>query len=256
MKRFLILLLPALLGSIVAAAQPKIVAHRGYWTAPGSAQNSLASFSKADSVGCFGSEIDVWLTADNHVVVFHDKVSHGLEIQKSKFADIRRTITLANGEKVPTLDEYLRHVATLPRMRLVLEMKQHDDILREDICIRKIVKALKKHGLVARTDFITFSINGCLTFKKLLPEVPIYYINGDLPPQSIKKLGFAGIDYGMKVYRQHPHWVKEAHDLGLEVNSWTVNSEEDMRFFIDLGLDYLTTNYPERLKAIIAEGRH
>lgn len=256
MKRLLFFLLPALLGCFAAAAQPKIVAHRGYWTAPGSAQNSLASFSKADSVGCFGSEMDVWLTADNHVVVFHDRVSHGLEIQKSKLADIRRTITLPNGEKVPTLDEYLRHVASLPRTRLVLEMKHNDDLNREDLCARKIAKALKKYGLVGRTDFISFSINACLAFKKLLPEVPVFYINGDLPPKSVKKLGFAGIDYGMKVYRQNPHWVKEAHDLGLEVNTWTVDSEEDMRFFIDLGLDYLTTDYPERLKAVIAEGRH
>ena len=51
-------------GSAVIA-QPKVIAHRGYWTAPESAQNSLASFTKADAVGVYGSEIDVWLTADN-----------------------------------------------------------------------------------------------------------------------------------------------------------------------------------------------
>ena len=49
-------------GTAAAFAQPKVIAHRGYWTAPNSAQNSLASFSKADSVGAFGSEMDVWLS--------------------------------------------------------------------------------------------------------------------------------------------------------------------------------------------------
>ena len=46
-------------------------AHRGYWTAPESAQNSLASFTKADAVGVYGSEINVWLTADNKPIVAH-----------------------------------------------------------------------------------------------------------------------------------------------------------------------------------------
>ena len=55
-------------------AQPKVIAHRGYWTAPGSAQNSLASFAKADSIGVYGSEMDVWLTGDDKLVVNHDQV--------------------------------------------------------------------------------------------------------------------------------------------------------------------------------------
>lgn len=42
----------------------------------------------------------------------------------------------------------------------------------------------------------------------------------------------------MKVLRKNPEWVKQAHDLGLEVNVWTVDSEEDMKYFIGLGVDY------------------
>ena len=32
---------------------------------------------------------------------------------------------------------------------------------------------------------------------------------------------------------------------------WTVDEEEDMRYFIDLGVDYITTDYPERLQALL-----
>ena len=105
--------------------------------------------------------------------------------------------------------------------------------------------------MLERTDIIAFSINACLAFKKLLPDTRIYYLNGDLPPKSIKKLGLAGIDYSMGVLRKHPQWVKEAHELGLEVNVWTVDSEEDMKYFIGLGVDYITTDYPERLQALL-----
>ena len=45
--------------------------------------------------------------------------------------------------------------------------------------------------------------------------------------------------------------MKQAHELGLGVNVWTVDSEEDMRYFIDLGVDFITTDYPERLQAML-----
>ncbi len=57
-------------GTAAAFAQPKVIAHRGYWTAPNSAQNSFCFvLQKADSVGAFGSEMDVWLTADDKLIV-------------------------------------------------------------------------------------------------------------------------------------------------------------------------------------------
>ena len=46
-------------------AQTQVIAHRGYWKTDGSAQNSIAALLKADSIGCYGSEFDVWLTADD-----------------------------------------------------------------------------------------------------------------------------------------------------------------------------------------------
>ena len=55
----------------------------------------------------------------------------------------------------------------------------------------------------------------------------------------------------MKVLRKHPEWVKQAQELGLEVNVWTVDTEEDMRYFIEQGVDYITTDYPERLQALL-----
>ena len=35
-------------------AQTQVIAHRGFWKTPGSAQNSITSLQKADSIGCYG----------------------------------------------------------------------------------------------------------------------------------------------------------------------------------------------------------
>ena len=251
-KKLILAAAMLLTGSAAVAAQPKVISHRGYWTAPNSAQNSLASFTKADSVGVFGSEIDVWLTADDKLIVNHDRVYKGTDInmEKSTLKEIT-SIVLLNGENIPTLDAYLRLVATKPNTRLILEMKSLSDLKREDLAAEKIIKALRKYNLLDRTDIIAFSINACLAFKKLMPDGRIFYLNGDLAPRSIKKLGLTGIDYSMSVLRKNPKWVEQAHKEGLEVNVWTVDTEEDMRYFIDLGVDYITTDYPERLQALL-----
>jgi len=251
-KKLILAAAMLLTGSAAVAAQPKVISHRGYWTAPNSAQNSLASFTKADSVGVFGSESDVWLTADDKLIVNHDRVYKGTDInmEKSTLKEIT-SIVLPNGENIPTLDAYLRLVATKPNTRLILEMKSLSDLKREDLAAEKIIKALRKYNLLDRTDIIAFSINACLAFKKLMPDGRIFYLNGDLAPRSIKKLGLTGIDYSMSVLRKNPKWVEQAHKEGLEVNVWTVDTEEDMRYFIDLGVDYITTDYPERLQALL-----
>jgi glycerophosphoryl diester phosphodiesterase len=46
--------------------------------------------------------------------------------------------------------------------------------------------------------------------------------------------------------------VAEAHTLGLEVVPWTVNAEADMARVIDMGVDGLVTDYPDRARAVIA----
>ena len=61
----------------------EVIAHRGFWTTDGSAQNSLAALVKADSIHCYGSEFDVWLTTDNQLVVNHDATFKGVTMQSA-----------------------------------------------------------------------------------------------------------------------------------------------------------------------------
>ena len=98
MTKNLILAAAMLLAGGAVAAQPKVIAHRGYWTAPESAQNSIASFTKADAVGVFGSEIDVWLTADDKLIVNHDRIYKGTDVNMEKATAKEITaIVLPNG---------------------------------------------------------------------------------------------------------------------------------------------------------------
>ena len=232
-------------------AQTKVVAHRGYWKTEGSAQNSLASLVKADSIGAYGSEFDVWLTADDHLVVNHDRVFKGVDFPKASMGEIL-SIRLDNGEKVPTLEEYLVKASRHPDIRLVLEVKTHgNDSVRQTLACQKIVDMVNSFKLQKRVDYIAFSLFACKELHRLSPSTPVYYLNGDLSPEEVKKLGFAGLDYSYKVFEKHPEWIEEATKLGLEVNVWTVDDPEMMKRLIRQNVDYITTNDPERLQELL-----
>lgn len=235
----------------VSAAKPEVIAHRGYWKTEGSAQNSIRSFVKADSVKCFASEFDVWITADGTLVLNHDATINDVVIETSPAVDVLAQ-TLSNGEHVPTLESCLREAVKLPEMRLVCELKPHANSAREKEATKGILAMMKKYGLEDRVDYITFSRDAFADLCKKAPKgTPVYYLSGDYVPEQIKFLKGAGIDYSIKVMRKHPEWIKQCHKLGLKVNVWTVDKPEDMQWCIDQGVDYITTNQPELLQSLL-----
>lgn len=233
-----------------AKPQPKVIAHRGYWETEGSAQNSIRSLIKADSIGAYASEFDVWMTPDSVLVVNHDAKFKGVVIEDTPSAEVL-AVVLDNGETLPTLESYLSTAAKL-NTRIVCELKTHTDRSRERAAVRGILAMVEKYGLQNKIDYITFSRDAFKEFLKLAPEgTGVYYLDGDYIPEQIKFLGAAGIDYSLKAMKKHPEWVKQCHDLGLKVNVWTVNKPKDMQWCIDQGVDFITTNRPEELQQML-----
>ena len=70
---------------LAAHAQTQVIAHRGFWKAEGSAQNSITALKKAAEAEVYGSEFDVQLTVDGVVVVNHDETIAGLTIGKTPY---------------------------------------------------------------------------------------------------------------------------------------------------------------------------
>lgn len=239
-----------LLTSYGVMAQTQVIAHRGYWKTPGSAQNSIAALVKADSIHCYGSEFDVWLAADDQLVVNHDPTFRTQSMESSP-ATLLTTLQLDNGERLPTLAKYLRTAKNL-HTRLILELKAHSTPERETKAIEQIVDMVKKFGLEDRMEYITFSLHATKEFIRLAPAgTPVFNLDGKLTPKELKEMGCAGPDYHYSVFRKKPEWIKECHDLGLKVNAWTVNSPEEMKWLIDKNVDFITTNEPVLLQEIL-----
>lgn len=235
-----------ILGTAGLYAQ-QIIAHRGYWKTDGSAQNSLASLRKADSIRVYGSEVDFWLSADGVPVVNHDATVtlNGVKIrvEETPLATLRQ-VKLSNGEILPTVEEYLDAFATCRHTRLIIELKTHGSKERETELARKVIGMVRERGLQEKVEYIAFGLHFVQQVRMIDPQAKVYYLNGDLSPGVLAAIGAAGFDYHYNVVYKWPQWVQAAHDLGQKVNIWTVNRPEDIRKIIDLKVDFITTDEP------------
>ena len=249
-----LLIVLSLLSCVETESEPKVkvIAHRGYWNTEGSAQNSIRAIELADEIKAYGSEFDVHLTSDNVLVVFHDRKIDSIDIQQTPYADLKN-ITIANGEKIPTLDQLLERAKSLKHTKLIFELKSHSTPERDREAAKYSVDMISEKGLTKQTEYIAFSLEAAKELHRLSPETPVYYLNGDLSPKELKDLGLAGLDYHYGVMRKNPNWFKEAKDLGLKINIWTVNKPEIMKEMIDAGADFITTDEPELLQQVIRE---
>ncbi|WP_296704819.1 glycerophosphodiester phosphodiesterase family protein [Algoriphagus sp.] len=229
----------------------KVIAHRGAWKSNNHPQNTLASLRQAVALGCEGSEFDVWMTADGILVVNHDSDFMGMPIETTNFKELL-TKNHENGEKLSSIEEYLAEGKKQKGTKLIFEIKPSKiSISRSEEVAEKSVLAVKKMKAQKWVDYITFSYEGGLKVIMSDPKANVAYLTGDKTPAELKEAGFFGFDYNIGMLRKNPHWIKEAKDLGLTVNAWTVNQEEDMRWLLEMGADFITTDEPELLLSIV-----
>ena len=234
----------ALFMAMDVCGQTKVIAHRGYWDTEGASQNSRASLKNALDLNIYGSETDIWLTTDGHLMVNHDPSYKGITLQKATYAQCKN-LTLSNGEKMPELKEFLQIMKkTKSRTKLIIEIKKHDKLEANRAAARATVKAVKKYGVAKKVEYISFSLEAGKELVKCAPKARVAYLNGDITPAMLYIDNITGIDYHLSVLRDNPHWVDEAHGLDMDVNVWTVNKATDMREMKKLGVDYITTNNP------------
>lgn len=246
MKNFILGL--AVLSTVLMKAQTQIIAHRGYFQAqPPTTENSITSLENAQKLKVYGSEFDVRMTKDGVLVINHDEHHGKMEISEASFKELE-ALKLSNGEKFPTLKDYLKQGKKDPSVKLVVEIKPAKTPEIENEITQKTIKMIKDMKLESQSEFISFSLNICKEIKKLAPAFKVQYLNGELSPEQIKKEGLDGMDYHYSVFQKNPTWISEAKTLGLITNSWTVN---DVAVYDELkkqGIGFVTTNIPEQLK--------
>lgn len=229
-----------------------VVAHRGAWKRTGVLQNSLRSFRHAVRLGCEGSEMDVWLTVDNKVVLSHDPHVYGLSVEDSTSLSLFQE-TIGKDDPVTSLQEILLEARGQNTTHPVIEIKDSRKGLARTLqltdSVVSIVHRMKMQGDVL---YISFNYEVLKRIRSLDATAKVLYLWED--KQTLQQLvddGITGIDYSYYAFRKNPLLVEDAHAKGLLTNVWTVNNADELEKYYRQGVDYITTDEPELLLKII-----
>ena len=245
-----------------------IIAHRGANIyAP---QNTLPAFKKAVEIGADGFETDIHVTRDGVNVLCHNYTVEGTSnghgrISEMTLEELRR-LDLGSrfsprfrGTKIPTLEEFLTFVEETDITVLNIELKSPKE--NETGIVRSTVEAVKAHGLFDRLILSSFDAKLLVEAKELdesiktgylySPEKPCTYKNRMLtrPIEFAKSIGADAL-HPMYNYVSR-QYVDKAHEAGLEVNTWTINSVSMIERMISYGVDGIITNFPDVAKGLL-----
>lgn len=250
------------------------IAHRG--GAGLFPENTIYAFSRAVSIfGVDVIEMDVWMSRDGCPIVIHDasvnRITNGNgRVSKMTLSEIKsldaayyfnpegeRNYPLRGmGITIPSLQEVFE---SLPGVMMNIEIQQvyppmenwlYNLILEYDMqelvtvaaknhLVHKRFRSLNKAGVSVSASInqsVLFSIFSELGLSRLYhPDINVF--------QLPDKIGNTQLIT--------PKLIEAAHVQGKEVHVWIINDPEEMEKFIEMGIDGIITDFPDRLREII-----
>ena len=235
-------------------ARPLIFAHRGaHSTEP---ENSLEAFQQALAMGCDGIELDVRLTANEEMVVFHDRRLKRMTGDRNRVDKVSSQYLQGlnlNGDptaKIPTLAQVLDLIGHQAWINLEIKPR----LFRNNGALQKLVDLLRQFRLVDNVIVSSFNFKIIQEFHELAPEFHLGFI--------YRHRIYAFFIDTRILTSLHPHhhlvtprFLERAWQKGLSVLAWTVDKEKTIRKMIDLGVDAIITDVPETALAIRQEAK-
>ncbi len=246
---------------------PWVIAHRGgrgLWP-----ENTLYAFEQASELGVDVLEMDLRATSDGVIVVMHDKTvdrtTNGSgPVDRMTLAELRRLDAgyrfedasgqfpfRGRGLVVPALEEVLSRFG---RARLNLEMKEFTADLAAELC-----RLLKESAATGRVLVASFGHDAMSAFRRDCPSVATSATMREAATlYALNRLHLASLFQSPAVALQipetfgerkvlEPQLLKLAGAFNVKVEVWTVNHEADMKRLLDMGVQGILTDYPDRL---------
>ncbi|MFC6154545.1 glycerophosphodiester phosphodiesterase [Nocardioides yefusunii] len=249
--------------------RPQVVAHRG--ASFEKAEHTLGAYIAALDAGAEGLECDVRLTADGHLVCFHDRdlrrtgQTKGVVSTKT-LADLDQLDFTAWKNPWGELDEDRfdadrshRSVLTLRRLfetvrdyprRVEIAVETKHPVRYGSAVERKLVELLREFGWDGPDSpvrVMSFSWTALQRVERLAPDVRLVQLieKAHLWPMLRRVIGPDWIvGPGVKELRAHPGLAKRLVASGRDIHVWTVNSRKDLDLCLSLGVKAVISDRP------------
>ena len=242
-----------------------VIAHRGasaYYP-----ENTLPSFEGAIAMGTDMVELDVQLSSDNEVVVFHDEKISRCTDGRGKIADH----TLAELKKLDAGSWYDKKFknARIPTLAEVLGVCKNKIAVNIEIKTEavgkmffggieeKCIKIVEQSGMRKHVVFSSFDPRAIMHLKQIDDNVTVAVLfekkhyGSKLPSDIIESVGADAFNCSSAEFNKK--WLANVKLNNIPVNIYTVNDTKNMNRFLKIGVSGIFTNKPDILKRMAAD---
>lgn len=251
-----------------ARHRPLVIAHQGGEGIRPS--NTMLAFDHAMSLGVDMLDTDVHLSKDGVLVLIHDETVN----RTTNGQGAVRDLTLAElqaldagyhfspdegksfpfrgkGVTIPTLEALFK---AYPTTLIGIEIKQTPPSIATPLCA-----LIRSYGMGDKILLSSFRPDNMLAFRRECPEVATSPTENEIRPFFFASLVFMeGLispqwhalqvpEYGGGFHVLTPRFIAAAHRRGVAVYPWTINTTDDLRRVLALGVDGINTDYPDRM---------
>ncbi|MBQ1946721.1 MAG: hypothetical protein II343_07295 [Clostridia bacterium] len=237
---------------------PRVCAHRGFSAvAP---ENSLPAFGAAIGLGAEEIEFDLWPTKDGEIVSCHDKtldrVSTGTgliyehtfeELQKLDFGG--KFNEHFKGLPVLKFEEILQRFSCHTIMNIhVKPLGEHYD----PAIMRRIVDLIRRYDAQEHVYFMLEKDDDVALFRSYAPEIPICLGHDKRRPWELVERAIAVKADKVQLFKPYisQEMVDKAHAHGILCNVFYADDEEEVRQYLDMGIDTVLTNDYLKIKLV------
>lgn len=207
-------------------------------------ENTIASIQKALDLGVDMIEIDVFLLKSGEVVVFHDDTLDSLTNATGRIEDYTfdqlEKVTV-QGHQIPTLQQVIETIDQ--KVPLNIELKGKNTAKPTHQIVSDYI-----HKKWKTDDFVisSFLRNELTDYRNLDSKIAIAVLTEENPLVAIptaQSLNAKAINPWFKNLTQNQ--VKQIHDAGFKIYTYTVNTPEDLKKMQSWGVDGVFCNYPD-----------
>jgi glycerophosphoryl diester phosphodiesterase len=222
-------------------------------------ENTLAAIRAAIESGADGAEIDVQLSADGVVAVFHDEDLMRLAGDPRRLAELTigelQRFDVGSwfgpefrGERIPTLDAILEEAGD--RLTLNIELKMTRIGSDPAPLVRGVLDALDRHGARGRCVISSLSSGALAEVRRQAPDIRIGFIIFEAVGDPTRlDLDFLSVREAIAT----DDLIARARRRGWPVHVWTVNDPDRLASLVDRGVSDVLTSDPAVMVARRAE---
>lgn len=233
----------------VSGQRPYILGHRG--ASHDAPENTLAAFTLALAQGADGIELDVQLSKDGALVVYHDTRLKPETGRQERIADVLlaelKKLHVGQGQKIPTLDEVFEALG--PAALYNVEIK--DWSLWDKGTETAVADCIQSHNLQSQchvSSFNPFAIRRVRRHLARSTSTGILRQKGLLRFSYLFTSSEADHPHHTMIDEQYMAWARQR---GYQVHTWTVNDPAEAQRLARLGVDGIITNKPAVIRKAI-----